>query len=102
MTATAATPYRTRLTGWCNAKAPDASPGLLSLLRPLVEKTQRHHQAQISARLTPSLRLERRGALRCAEGELHLFRRDIAKDLQQVRRVESDVEGIPVVTHRHL
>src|SRR5689334_17146320 len=110
MTATTAMPwYKTRLIGWREfGKLGSWKVGEFELPNSptphlaLVEQPQRHHQAEICARFTPALRLQRRRSFRRAECELHLIGRDVAKNLEQVRRVESDVERIAVVANRHL
>src|SRR5439155_26417792 len=72
-----------------------------SVSTPSVEQPQRHNQAQITARLIPALRLQRRSSLGSAERQLHFVGRDVAKDLEQVRCVEPDVEGIAIVANGH-
>src|SRR3982751_3395883 len=60
----------------------------------LVEQPERHNETEIDRGIRPSLRLERRGAFRGFERELHFLGRDVAQNLEEIIRVESDVEGI--------
>ena len=60
----------------------------------LSRQAKRHHEAEIRAGSRPAFRLERRRALGGLERELHLVGRDVPQDLEQVGRVEADVERI--------
>src|SRR5688500_81800 len=65
--------------------------------RTSVHQAQRHHQRQVRPWVVPPLRLQRGRALWGAERELYFVGRDVPKNLEQVIRVESDIERIAVV-----
>src|SRR5881628_368087 len=60
-----------------------------------VEQAQGHHETEIRRRIRPAFRFERRRALRSLEREPHFLGGDVLQDLQEIVRVETDVEGIP-------
>src|SRR6478672_11950889 len=65
--------------------------------RRLVDEAQWHHQRQIARRVVPPHRFACGGTLGRLEGHPDLVGRDVLQDLQQVRRVEADLERIAVV-----
>src|SRR3954463_4366860 len=67
-----------------------------------VQQPQRHYETEIARRVRPPLGLERRGALGRLEGELHFLGWDIAQNLEQIVRIESDVERVAVKAYRQL
>src|SRR5690606_31006065 len=65
----------------------------------LLEQAERHHEAEVVRDLPtiPRDRLDRRGTLRRLECELDVLARHVAQHLEEIARVETDVEGLAVV-----
>src|SRR5918911_161352 len=90
-------PPRTRTQGRASCCFSAASTAQAS-----IHEAERHHETQILGRVARTLRLQGRGALGRLEREADFVGRDVAEDLQQVARVEADVERVAGVANREL
>src|SRR5689334_21907592 len=70
--------------------------------RSSVQQPQWHYKTEIGGRVAPPFGLDGRRALRRLERELHLVRRNVSQDLEQVIGIEADVERIAIEAHREL
>src|SRR5512132_2322291 len=67
-----------------------------------IEQAQRHDETQIRRGISPPFRFERCRALRCLERQSYFIGWNVPQDLEQVVRVEADVERIAGVAHCQL
>src|SRR6185312_8570937 len=64
-----------------------------------VHQSERHDQREIAGRIVPAYRLAGGCPLGGLEGQPDLVGRDVLEDLEQVRRVEADLQRIALVAH---
>src|ERR1051326_9634203 len=73
-----------------------------STLFPYTTLFRSHDEGHVRRRIVPADRLDRRSALGRLERESDLVGRHVLQDLEQVRRVEADLERLTLVGHRQL
>src|SRR5439155_22073535 len=79
-----------------------ASARLVVQVPALIDQPQRHDQRHIARRIIPSHGLHGGRALGGLEGEPHLVGRHVLEDLEQVHRIEPDLERLAFVRDREL
>src|SRR5688572_22465943 len=94
--------YRTRLQAAQARRPGSRDPGRCVFVAVSVDEAERHHEANVFPGSGPILGKDGRGPFGGLEGEAHLVARHVAKDLEQVAAVETDVERIAGVLHRNL
>ena len=75
---------------------------LVAAAGPLVEQSQRHDEGEVRGWVVPAHRLHGRGALRRLERHAHFVGRHVLQDLEQVIRVEADIQRFALVRDRDL